>query len=171
MLREKLDLLRHVLRREPTHPLHQVEFDSAADFQSGRPLAIKTGATKRRTGRPRLHWTEENMSRAWQEIVKRVASTAAEIRGLPYDNDKAEMTKIIYERAKAYKEPFESAQTRKGKLSQIIERKGPRVRRPGWGVDGRKYSPFGKVPVPADLVWVTATGDANWHNFYVLDMK
>ena len=50
-------LLGHILRAPDTDPMRQVTFRG----ESGSPLL----ADKNRVGRPRLHWTIETMSQAW----------------------------------------------------------------------------------------------------------
>ncbi len=110
MLNEKKqNLLGHVIRRDFLHPLQQVTFDTAADTKYGRPLAIKEQWGKRRQGRPRLHWTHENMRKAWEHIRTKEDVVPDNLKVQPYDNRNAEMNRIIADRTKTYKTPFQGS--------------------------------------------------------------
>jgi hypothetical protein len=105
---KKLSLLGHVIRREFHHPTFQVTFATPAGTEIATPLLVKRSPTKRRKGRPRLNWAEENMSRAWQAInALEEDELPLQAMGRPYDNDDKLMNQIIVRQAKAYKPPFE----------------------------------------------------------------
>ena len=109
MTKKKLNLLGHVIRRDFSHPIQQVTFDTAADTRYGRPLAIKEQWGKRRQGRPRLHWAHENMRKTWDIIRAQESAVPDDLKAHPYDNKHAEMNKIIAERARTYEAPFQGS--------------------------------------------------------------
>ena len=59
---KKLRLLGHVYRRERSHPLQQVSFDTI----DGWPKRIEM----RRAGRPRANWIHKNITEAWDLIYR-----------------------------------------------------------------------------------------------------
>jgi hypothetical protein len=58
----RLKLLGHIIRRDRSHPLHQVTF-------LNNNLLPRT-TENRRQGRPRLSWIRNNMEKAWRQIVE-----------------------------------------------------------------------------------------------------
>jgi hypothetical protein len=110
---KKLDLLGHVLRRDFLHPAQQVTFDTAADTAYGRPLVIKETCSRKRQGRPRLHWTYENMARAWNLIRKEDGAVPENLKNEPFSNQNGEINSIIASRAANYSNPFEGSKARR----------------------------------------------------------
>ena len=124
-----MDLLGHVLRPEFAHPLlQQVTFDSATNCQWGRSLAIKTGTTRRK-GRPRWHWTTENVSQTWKCLIKHETIMIVHQIDEEYDRDNSEMSQIISDCAKAYKRPFEGALRRTQRMGIMSQDKDSRPKR------------------------------------------
>ena len=116
---KKLHLLGHIIRRPFTHPLQAVTFDSGSTSPYGRPLIIKTCQGKRRQGRPRLHWTEENMAKAWKYINEDPnAGVPENLAAMEYDNGKQEMNVIIAKRAQQYLPPLQGARKKKQDILQ-----------------------------------------------------
>ena len=111
--RKKLDLLGHVLRRDFRHPLQQVTFDTAADIPYSRPLAIKGINSTRRKGRPRPHWTHENMSAAWNYIRAHDEKVPEHLKEVDFDNQNAEVNRWISTSAQNCDPPFEGPKNRK----------------------------------------------------------
>ena len=118
---KKLNMLGHVIRRDFSHPLQQVTFDTAANTRYGRPLAIKEQWGKRRQGRPRLHWTHENMRKAWDHIRTQENVVPDNLKTQPYDNKDPEKNKIIAERARLYKTPFQGSENIKRFMEEALQ--------------------------------------------------
>ena len=110
---KKLDLLGHVLRRDFSHPLQQVTFDTAADIPYSRPLAIKGTNSTRRQGRPRPHWTYENMSAAWNYIRAHDEKVQGHLKEVDFDSLNSEVNRWISQSAHKYDPPFEGSKRRK----------------------------------------------------------
>lgn len=105
---KKMSLLGHIIRQKFDHPTYQVTFATPADTTATTPLVIKTSRGIRRRGRPRLNWVFENMQKAWQRINNNEEDDLPlNVAGKPYDNQNADMNKIIYQRAKKRVTPFE----------------------------------------------------------------
>ena len=62
MAKTKVSLLGHLLRADPTDPLHQVTFEG----ETKTPRVVG----KRRTGRPRDQWINETCEEAFDEIMQ-----------------------------------------------------------------------------------------------------
>ena len=60
---KRLRLLGHVLRRPRQHPMHQTTFCT----HRGDPISID----HKRSGRPRINWTKNNMQKAWTFIYRK----------------------------------------------------------------------------------------------------
>jgi hypothetical protein len=109
MQEKKLNLMGHVIRREYTHPLQMVTFDTGRHPSNGAALTIKATKGPRRKGRPRLSWTHENMTAAWNHIRNKPDAVPANLRGTAYDNANAEMNRILARRAERYETPFQGS--------------------------------------------------------------
>jgi hypothetical protein len=108
---KKLSLLGHVIRREFDHPTYQVTFDTPSTTNIATPLLIKGPQSKRRQGRPRLNWANENMRRAWEIIrTEQEDNLPLQLIGKPYDNESRGMNQIIGKMAKEYQHPFQGMQ-------------------------------------------------------------
>ena len=104
---KKLNLLGHAIRRDFNQPLQLVTFDSGRNPPCGTPLVIReTGGTKRKA-RPRLHWTTENMARAWRHIASLPDAVPTDLKTEPYDNKNRRTNDIIADRAVQYQTPFQ----------------------------------------------------------------
>jgi len=106
---KKFNLLGHVIRREQNHPLQLVTFDTGRHPSNGPALTIKATRGPKRRGRPRLSWTHENMSKAWDHIKNRPEAVPAQLRGQSYDNQNSEMNGILASRAEQYATPFQGS--------------------------------------------------------------
>jgi len=106
---KKHNLLGHVIRREQSHPLQLVTFDTGRNPSNGVALRVKATRGPRRKGRPRLSWTHENMASAWAHICTRQDAVPANLRNTPYDNNNGAMNDIIANRAMNYETPFQGA--------------------------------------------------------------
>ena len=113
---KKLDLLGHVLRRDFRHPLPQVTSDTAVDMEYSRPLAIKDISSTRRGGRPRPHWTYNNMSAAWDYIRAHDEEVPGHLKELSFDNQNAEVNRWIGKSAKQYDQPFGGSKRRRKRV-------------------------------------------------------
>ena len=133
---KKLSLLGHIIRRDFSHPTYQVTFDTPADAKKATPLLYKKPSSKRRQGRPRLNWTNENLKRAWEHIkTQDYDDLPLHIVTKPYDNGNRDMNKTIVRYAWNHKSPFEGMKAKK----LIFTTTGDSER------NGR-LNPFGQIP-------------------------
>ena len=97
----RIKLLGHVIRRDPSHPQKQVTFVTKSCY----PRETKT----RRSGRPRLSWTIENMRKAWETIREDNSNphTPAALRDMEFNKLNREMRETIYKTAHDYFKPFD----------------------------------------------------------------
>ena len=91
----KLKLLRHILRRERQHPLHQAAFATRS--------ATSRGTDHHRVGRPRQFWTVKTMERAW-DIIKNQDQSQPQI---PFDKNDRRMKERIIAQSQNYETPFQ----------------------------------------------------------------
>ena len=97
----RIKLLGHVIRRDPSHPQKQVTFTTNSCY----PRETK----KRRSGRPRLSWTLENMMKAWEVIREDNSNphTPASLKHLNFNKINRAMRETIYKTAHDYLKPFD----------------------------------------------------------------
>ena len=100
----KLKLLGHVMRRDRSHPMSQITQMNAA----GKIRTID----KKRKGRPRLNWLEENLRRAWEIIIDEDNNdnhfVTDAIRDETFNVENQDIIKIIKQTAQARLKPFDS---------------------------------------------------------------
>ena len=92
------------------------------------------------------------MKKSWDHIRTQENVVPDSLKTQPYDNQNTDMNKIIAERAKTYKTPFQGSENMRNEILGHKKHNQAEIFRPGRARQGggnhaRRLNPFGQVPL------------------------